>query len=112
MKARKEQLAREALGGQRFKYTAELSQEADGSFELVLAAAGVQGQHRMPDPAPERRPFVAGDLDTLGSDLQVFLTEWKRSQPESKNQVLCCTKAVENAIARARKKLADPGRRR
>lgn len=105
MKGGKEQLAKEALGSQRFKYTVELSRIEDGSFELSVVAAG---QEAFAIPGP----FVGANIDAVGVSVGAFLAEWKKSDPVRKNQVLCCTKAVENALARGRKKLADPNRGR
>src|SRR5437016_905454 len=105
-----QQLSRESLGNRVFKYMAGVSLEADGTFELIVAAASRQAEHLMPEPSPARRPFRAADLNALGAQLDTFLRSWQESQPASRNQVLCCTKVVENAIARARTKLNELGR--
>ena len=100
------QLSREALGNRRFKYTVAVTRRVDGLFDLVVAAAGVQGEHKMPEPSPEKRPFTGDDLDDLGTQATAFLRAWSESQPQCGNQVLCCTRVVDNALARARKTLA------
>jgi hypothetical protein len=98
-------LAREALGTRRFTYTVGIAQRLDGSFELLVSAIGQQKEHHMPEPSPEKRAFTADDLDALGVQASAFLQEWRSAQPDAGNRVLCCTKAIDNAIARARKKL-------
>lgn len=98
-------LSRESLGNRRYSYTAGVVQETDGSFELLVAATGTRGEYHMPDPSPEKRSFTASDLSELGTRAAAFLRAWRDAEPDRANQVTCCTKAVENAIARAGKKL-------
>jgi hypothetical protein len=108
MIGKKQQLSREALGTRSFTYTAGVSLDEEGVYELIVAAASREEKYRMPEPQQERRPFTSGDLDDLQAQSLVFLREWEKARPASVNQVKCCSKVVENAFARARAKLSAP----
>ena len=99
-------LSREALGNKRYKYTVAVARRADATYELLVSAVGLPGEHGMPEPCPDKRPFVADDLDGLDVKASAFLAEWQQAQPAFSKQILCCKIVVRNAIARARKKLA------
>ena len=99
-------LSREALGNRRYKYTVGVTEEADGTFVLVLAAVGAKGEHEMPAPDCARRPFKGADIDELSEQATAFLRDWQHLDPARRNQVVCCSRVVTNALSRARATLA------
>lgn len=99
MTGKKIVLSSEAMGTRAFKYAAGVTQEADGTFTLRIASVGPKGSHCMPVPPA----LASGDLDGLAKVSKAFLRSWADAQPESSSHLLCCTKVVENAIARAKK---------
>src|SRR2546423_15038984 len=102
------QLSREALGTPRYKYTAGVTRQADGTFELTVAAVGLNGAHRMPQPSPTLRPFSADDIDGLGTSAAALPRQWRDAPPRGGHQGLCFPKAVGHALARAPHKLPPP----
>ena len=97
MSTKKMQLSREAMGNRRYKYTVGVAQQVDSTFELIVVAAGLKGEHRMPDPSPEQRPFTASDLDGLDAKTAAFLRAWRDAHPDRGNQILCCTREIGRA---------------